>query len=173
LKSGTSRINDDLLNGLDPKARLSLANETYKQLSLIDKKDSTALKVELKDLIHASFKELLSKKTDYPFLMTELNKFTTLLAYDYYYNPSGNTEKMLRESADESYGVAMVFFKTKSLFQSSISIELNYGIQQWLTFGHVTGEKLNSMLETLSPFENAGGRQSLMSIIQKVMRQWS
>ena len=146
------------LSGLDAKGRLSLANETYKQLLLIDKKDSSALKVELKKLIQANFKELLSKKTDYPFLMTELNKFTTLLAYDNYYNPSANTEQMLQELADESYDVAMVFFKTKALFQSSISIELNYGIQQWLTFGHVTGENINTMLDSFSPFEDTGGQ---------------
>ena len=143
------------LNALDPKTRLSIANETYKQLSLIDKKDSSILKTELKNLIQANFKELLSKKTDYPFLMNELNKFTTLLAYDNYYNASTNTEHMLRELADEGYAITMVFFKTKSLFQSSISIELNYGIQQWLTFGHVTGEKLNSIILTISPFENS------------------
>ena len=146
------------LNGLDSKASLGLANETYKQLLLIDKKDSSALKAELKNLIQANFKELLSKKTDYPFLMTELNKFTTLLAYDNYYNPASNTEQMLQEFADESYAVTMVFIKTKSLFQSSISIELNYGIQQWLTFGDVTGEKLNIMLGLFSPFEDAGGQ---------------
>jgi hypothetical protein len=87
-----------------------------------------------------------------------LNKFTTLLAYDNYYNPSDNTEQLLRESADESYSVAMDFFKAKSLFQSSISIELNYGIQQWLTFGHVTGEKIKTMLDSFSPFEKAGGQ---------------
>ncbi len=146
------------LNGLDSKTRLGLANETYKQLLLIDKKDSSVLKVELKNLIQANFKELLSKKSDYPFLMNELNKFTTQLAYDNYYNPSGNTEQMLQELADESYGVTLVFFKTKSLFQSSISIELNYAIQQWLTFGHVTGEKLQSMLGLFSPFEDSLGK---------------
>ena len=146
------------LSGLDLKGRVSLANETYKQLLLIDKKDSSAIKVELKKLIQINFKELLSKKTDYPFLMTELNKFTTLLAYDNYYNPSANTEQMLQELADESYGVAMVFFKSKALFQSSISIDLNYGIQQWLTFGQVTGENINTMLDSFSPFEDAGGQ---------------
>ncbi len=146
------------LNGLDLKTRLGLANETYNQLLLIDKKDSSTLKVELKNLIQANFKELLSKKSDYPFLMNELNKFTTLLAFDNYYNPSSNTEQMLQELADESYGVTMVFFKTKTLFQSSVSIELNYGIQQWLTFGHVTGEKLQSMLSLFSPFEDSLGQ---------------
>ena len=146
------------LNGLDTKARLSLANETFKQLSLIDKKDSSALKKELRNLIQSDFKELLSRKTDYPFLMNELNKFNTLLAYDNYYNPSGITEKMLREMVDESYGVATAFFRSKSLFQSSISIELNYGIQQWLTFGHASVEKLNTLLGLISPFEETGGQ---------------
>ena len=45
------------LNGLDAKARLSLADETYKQLLLIDKHDTSALKVGIKKLIQANFKE--------------------------------------------------------------------------------------------------------------------
>ena len=146
------------LNGLDSKASLSLANETYKQLLLIDKQDTSVLKSELTNLIQANFKELLSKKTDYPFLMTELNKFTTLLAYDNYYNPSGETEQMLQELVDEGYHIALIFFKEKALFQATIPLELNYGIQQWLTFGHVTAEKVNIMLELFSPFKDTGGQ---------------
>ena len=151
------------LSGLDLKGRLSLAIETYKQLLLFDKHDETALKTELTNMVQANFKGLVAKGSDYPFLMTELNKFTTLLAYDHYYNPSGTTENMLRDFVDEGYRIGLVFFKAKNLFQATIPLELNYGIQQWLTFGRVTQEKVNNMLGLLSPFEEADG-QAIFSV---------
>ncbi|MBA2746635.1 MAG: hypothetical protein H0U44_10450, partial [Flavisolibacter sp.] len=145
------------LSGLETKDRVSLANETYKQLLLIDKHDETDLKFELTSLIQSNFKELVAKKTDYPFLLTELNKFSTLLAYDNYYNPSAASEKILHDFVDEGYQLALVFYKEKSLFQATIPHELNYAIQQWLTFGDVTTEKLNAILQLLSPFQGAVG----------------
>lgn len=146
------------LSGLDTKARSSLSLEAYKQLLLFDKHDTSAIKSELRNLIQANFRELVAKKRDYPFLMTELNKFTTLLAYDNYYNPSNSSETTLRDFADEGYNTALVFFQAKALFQATIPLELNYGIQQWLTFGYVTDEKVNTMLGLVSPFEGTGGQ---------------
>ncbi|HJS53799.1 MAG TPA: hypothetical protein VJ765_04625, partial [Chitinophagaceae bacterium] len=145
------------LSGLDIKERLSLAIETYKQVLLFDKHDTSAIKSELTNLIQANFKELIARKTDYAFLITELNKFTTLLAYDHYYNPGEGPGKLLENFVDDGYHIVLEFFKTKSLFQATIPFELNYGIQQWLTFGNASGEKVNAMLGLVSPFENAGG----------------
>ncbi len=147
------------LSGLETKERVSLANETYKQLLLIDKHDETDLKTQLTNLIQINFKELVAKKTDYPFLLSELNKFSTLLAYDNYYNPSAASEKILQDFVDEGYQLALIFYKEKSLFQATIPQELNYAIQQWLTFGAVTPEKLNSILQLLSPFEGTVGEE--------------
>ena len=146
------------LNGLDAKARLSLALETYKQLLVFDKHDTIKIKTELMNLVQATFRELAARETDYPFLMAELNKFTTLLAYDNYYNPGESTGGMLRDFSDEGYRLAMIFFKTTSLFQASIPPELNYGLQQWLTFGRVSPDKLNALLALCSPFEDTGGQ---------------
>jgi len=146
------------LNGLDAKARLSLALETYKQLLMFDKHDTIQIKTELINLVQATFREFAARETDYPFLMTELNKYSTLLAYDNYYNPAERTESILRDFSDEGYRLAMIFFKTKALFQASIPPELNYGLQQWLTFGRVTPDKLKAMLALCSPFEDNGGR---------------
>jgi len=151
------------LSGLETKGRLSLSLETYKQLLLFDKHDKSELKSELINLIQTDFKELVAKKIDYPFLMTELNKFSTLLSYNNYYNPSDAGEKILRNFADEGYSLALIFFKEKALFQATIPHELNYGIQQWLTFGQVTEEKVNTMLELFSPVEDSAG-QGIFSI---------
>ena len=146
------------LNALDVRGRTTLSVGTYKQLLLIDKHDTSVLKSELKELIQANFKESAASGTDHPFLVTELNKYATLLAYDNYYNPDEGTERMLRDIVDEVYRQVLVFFKTQSLFQATIPLELNYGLQQWLTFGHVTAERVDTMLALFSPFENAGGR---------------
>ncbi|MFZ9387279.1 MAG: ATP-binding protein [Chitinophagaceae bacterium] len=146
------------LSGLDSSSGLSLAIECYKELLRIDKKDTSSLKMELINKIRSSYQKMLSAKTDYSFLMTELNKFTTQLAYDNYYNPSGSSEQILRDFSDASYVLILDFFKNKALFQSSISVELNYGIQQWLTFGNATEEKLKAMLSILSPFEPGTGQ---------------
>jgi hypothetical protein len=43
------------------------------------------------------------------------------------------------------------------LFQVTISPELNYCIQQWLTFGNVTSEKINTLLSSFSPYEGNEG----------------
>lgn len=151
------------LSGLDTKGKISLAIETYKQLLLFDKHDTSVLKSELTNLVQKNFKELVAQKTDYPFLMTELNKFSTLLAYDNYYNPTDAREKLLRDISEEGYGLALIFFRQKNLFRATIPQELNYSIQQWLTFGHVTDEKVKILLSLFSPFENAGG-QALFTI---------
>ena len=148
------------LSGLDAKGRLSLAIETYKQVLLFDKHDTSVIKSQLTNLVQDGFKELIARKTDYSFLMTELNKFTALLAYDNYYNPSGGTEKLLRDFVDEGYRLALVFFNTKTLFQATIPHELNYGIQQWLTFGNAAAEKVNTIVGLVSPFEKTGGESS-------------
>lgn len=146
------------LAGTDLKERLNLAIETYKQLLLFDKHDKSKHKSELTNVVRSAFKGLIAKETDYPFLMTEMNELTTLLAYDQYYNPSDSSESMLRDFAGKGYELALIFFKNKALFQGSIPIELNYGIQQWLTFGAVTEEKVNNLLQSFSPFESAAGR---------------
>jgi energy-coupling factor transporter ATP-binding protein EcfA2 len=147
------------LSALDAKARLSQAIETYKQLLLFNKHDESAYKSGLTNLVQTTFKEVNVKETDFPFLMTELNKFTTLLAYDQYYNPSDSSATMLMNFADEGYQLGSVFFKSKALFRATISMELNYCIQQWLTFGSVSDEKVNTIIGLISPFEGDVGRE--------------
>ncbi len=141
------------LNKLEPKERFSLGISVYDQLLYPDKHDKSERRAELTRLIQACFKELLNGTPDYPFLLPELNRFSTLLAYDQYYNPSDSTEKMLRSVADEGYRMALVFLKSKALFKATIPTELNYDLQQWLTFGTVEQEKVKTILGLFSPME--------------------
>src|ERR1039457_1519852 len=103
------------LSGIEPKGRLSLALETYKKLLLINKHDKSTYKTQLIHTVDSTFKELTSKDTDYTYLLTELNEFTTLLDYDQYFNPTDSGENRLQEFVDEGYQIASIFFKNKSL----------------------------------------------------------
>ncbi len=141
------------LAGLEPKNRISLGNETYERILEFDMHDTSTIKSSLTELLSADFKELINKKTDYSFLISELNKFSTLLAYDNYYNPTPAKKLMLQNMVDEGYNISEIFFNQKDLFQSSVPVELNYGIQQWLTFGDVTEEKVNKIIQHISPYE--------------------
>ena len=144
------------LSGIETKERLSLAVETFKQLLIINKHDKSDYKTLLIQTVGRSFKELAAKENDYPYLLSELNEFTTLLAYDQYFNPTDSGEATLRDFTDEGYRISTIFFKTKSLSQASISPELNYCIQQWLTFGDADTNRVSSMIALISPFENQG-----------------
>jgi hypothetical protein len=146
------------LSDLDAKGRLSLAIEAYKQLLKFNKHDESIHKSNLVHEIKETFNDLIAKKIDHSFLLTELNKSTTLLSYDNYYNPSDSTQKLLQHFVDEGYNLALVFFGTASLFRPTIPSELNYAIQQWLTFGNVTEEKVTNIIGTFSPFEEAKGK---------------
>ena len=142
------------LESLEPKARLGQANATLKQVLMFNKHDSSALKNELIALVGTTLGALLEKETDYFFMLTELNKFSTLLTYDHYYNPTGKSKEKLRATTDEGYRLANICFSDKSLISATISIEINYALQQWLTFGQVDAEKTGALLAVVSPFEN-------------------
>jgi energy-coupling factor transporter ATP-binding protein EcfA2 len=145
------------LNELDAKGKLSLAIETYKQVLLLDKKEQNEYKIQLTNLIKDTYRDLKNKQTDFHFLMAELNTFSTLLAYDNYYNPSGNIENLLQQVADEEYKLVLNFFNNPSLYRATIPYEINYAIQQWLTFGTVTENEVQQLLKLVSPFEGTEG----------------
>jgi energy-coupling factor transporter ATP-binding protein EcfA2 len=147
------------LSGLDTKPRFSQVLEIYNVLLVSNKHDGSAFKAELIDLAQAGFRELVTQKADYSFLITKLNKFTTFLAFDHYYNPSAVSENRLRQFSDEGYQLSLDFFRNKNLFLPLMPPELNYSIQQWLTFGHVTEEKINLLLRLMSPYEAAAGKE--------------
>jgi energy-coupling factor transporter ATP-binding protein EcfA2 len=146
------------LSGLETRDRFRLTLETYSQQLVLDKSDSIATRTELINLANKDFSELTAKNPDYVFLLPELNKFTTLLAYDHYYNPVPATENVLVDMADEGYRVSLALLRNRSLFKNSIPPELNYSLQQWLTFGRVTPEKTDSLLRLFSPFESSEGK---------------
>ena len=147
------------LSGLDTKTRFSLTLDAFNFLLFTNKHDSSVIKAELITSTQADFRGLVSKKTDYSFLLTKLNRFTTLLAFDHYYNPSAVSENRLRQFSDEGYQLALDFFRDKNLFLPLMPPELNYSIQQWLTFGQVTEEKINLLLKLISPYEATAGKE--------------
>ena len=147
------------LSGLDIKARVSMTLPTYIFLLGLNKQDSTSFKEEIVNITATGISELIAKKTDYSFLLNKLNRFTSSLALDNYFNPSAVTENRLRQFSGYEYQLAVDFFRDRNLYLPIVSPELNYGIQQWLTFGQVTEEKINTLLGLMSPYEGEAGKK--------------
>lgn len=136
------------LSQLEATTRLSLANESYKQLLLFNKHDQSEVKEELIELIYSNVVELVDR-ADPVLLLNEVNRFSSLLSYDTYYNPSVKNQERFKVAVDEGYKLVEKFYSNKTLFHSTVSTELNYAIQQWLTFGNVTNEKVARLLDLL------------------------
>lgn len=143
------------ISGFNSRDALTLSADLYKQLLLFNKYDKTDLKRELMQQTQERMDDMLTARVDPSFLLDELNQFTSMLAYDNYYNPSQRTQGILQRYTDEGYSLAISFFSDATLFRATIPAELNYAIQQWLTFGSVTPEKTTAILNLISPFENA------------------
>jgi len=138
----------------NPRTALTLSVDVYRQLLMFNKYDKSDLKRELIQQTQERMDEMMATGSDLPFLLNELNQFTTMLAYDNYYNPDLQNEEILQKYVDEGYNLAVSFYSDATLFSATIPIELNYAIQQWLTFGAVTPEKTTDILNLISPFEN-------------------
>ncbi|MFN2374460.1 MAG: ATP-binding protein, partial [Cyclonatronaceae bacterium] len=150
------------LDGLEDRRRLPLATAAFTQLLMMDKKDTRPLKGEMADVITTTFDALYTDhpNPDYPYLLTELNKISTIFAYDNYYNPDEQTEALLKQFVDTGFDLVLQFYTDQSLFRPAVPIELNYAIQQWLTFGTASVERSEQILMTISPFESETGLAS-------------
>jgi energy-coupling factor transporter ATP-binding protein EcfA2 len=142
------------LSEYNSRNALTQSVDLYKQLLQYNKYDKSDLKWELMQQTQERMDGMLTAGADPSFLLNELNQFTTMLAYDNYYNPDQQTKEILQKYTDEGYSLSVSFFSDESLFRATIPIELNYAIQQWLTFGTVTPEKTTAILNLISPFEN-------------------
>ncbi len=136
------------LSNLDATLRMSLANESYKQLLLFNKKDQSHMKEELIELIHSNVVEL-ADKADPIFLLAEVNKFSALLSYDTYFNPSEKNQERFQVAVGEGYKLVKQFYANPKLYHPTVPTELNYAIQQWLTFGSVKPNDVETLLNLL------------------------
>jgi energy-coupling factor transporter ATP-binding protein EcfA2 len=142
------------ISGFNSRDALTLSVDLYRQLLLFNKYEKSDLKRELMQQAQDRMDAMLAAREDPSFLLDELNQFTSMLAYDNYYNPTQRTQGILQRYTDEGYNLAISFFSDSTLFRATIPIELNYALQQWLTFGSVTPEKTTAILNLISPFEN-------------------
>lgn len=142
------------ISDFNSRDALTLSVSLYRQLLLFNKYEKSDLKRELMQQTQERMDDMLTARDDPSFLLDGLNQFTSMLAYDNYYNPNQQTQGILQKYSDEGYNLAISFFSDSTLFRATIPIELNYAIQQWLTFGSVTPEKTTAILNLISPFEN-------------------
>lgn len=138
----------------DNKQALSISIEVYKQILAFNKNDHSQLKNQLLEKISARIQQLVSQSSQQDFLIQEINKYTTLLTYDEYHNPSDSLRYLLSTHANLAYQLSKTFFQNHQLYKPNIALELNYALQQWLTFGEVTPKMLQELLNTFSPFES-------------------
>lgn len=148
------------LDNLEPKPALPLSVEVYKRLLAFNKNDTSLLKYQLINKIRTRINEMAALASDRDFLLTEINKFTTLLTYDEYYNPSDSLKLLLSQTCNLTYDLAKHFFQDHQMYKANIAYELNYGIQQWLTFSPASGSQLKDLLTSFSPFEQQTGQRT-------------
>lgn len=149
-KKGSIR---EYLQKLNTRERVKLANETYGILVMVNKHDTFSL---TNDLLNTTADLLLSKDGDFPaeFRVSQGNKLMVCLASDQYYNPDDGKRKVLASIADKGYELAKSYYEQPAMFRPTIPVELNMAIHYWLTFGNASAEKINSLLQVISPAEN-------------------
>lgn len=147
------------LNGIqDRETRISLSIDVYHQLLLFDKHINLPIKSDLINLIEAQITSLTGKENSADFILVQLNEFLTKLAYDDYYNPGLNLNKKISSLSKILLSTVVNFFDHPEMNRPNAATELNMAIQLWLTFGDVTGDKLQGLLERISPLVNPENR---------------
>ena len=143
------------LRSLSPKDGLNNAVEIYKQLLKMDKKQEFGLKNGLTDLIDTLYVQVRQAETDNYYLITKLNDYTLLLSYDEYYRPDDRLNQKLARATRYGHDLVGKYFFQPDLASSTTGAELNCSIQNWLTFGEASEEKIRALLTLISPFENS------------------
>jgi hypothetical protein len=138
------------LISLDPINRISLTNAVYSKILSFNKHNEDALKSEIRTLLFRNLETPENSLTS-EFLMKERNKFLTLLAMDQYYSPESKKETNLTDMSEKSLNSAIQFFKNKGFLHPGVSMELNFSMQLGLTFGKATPDKLQNLLQMISP----------------------
>jgi energy-coupling factor transporter ATP-binding protein EcfA2 len=138
------------LGSLEFKSRISLAIESYKHLLEIDKTHDSELKNQLLDVISNNLQsdEAINDPEN---KLNETNKFLILLAMDQYYLPADKKKTILHALSENNIQLVGRFFRDKKLSSAAVPLELNMAIQMWLTVGKVNKEKLNELLQLVSP----------------------
>jgi energy-coupling factor transporter ATP-binding protein EcfA2 len=139
-----------ILEKQDFKDRITIGNETFKQLLETDKLHEMGLKKEIFSMLT---KNLLNPEPSATpeLLLTEGNKFLILMAMDQYYLPDKKKEEILTAVAGKNYDLTIRYFKDTSLYEPVIPTQLNVAIQYWLTIGKASPEKISKLLGFMSP----------------------
>ena len=137
----------------DFKNRLLLAINSYLTLLTLDKKMNIPVKDELVNFIHTNLEAVDSTDRSLDFVLNQRIQFIYELAYDNYYNPSTELESKLRTQSSLLFLDIRKYFNNPQLYKVSVSSRLNQAIQLWLTFGKVSPEQVNELLELSSPFQ--------------------
>jgi energy-coupling factor transporter ATP-binding protein EcfA2 len=132
----------------DEQFQIDIANDCYDGLLYFDKKFSGSVKEDLLSFIDDHISNHAPHNSDNDRL-NELNKLSTLMAYDYYYNSDANTLALIKKVNNEIYTSILKGLKGENQLSAG---EINRGLQFYLTFNNPGTEDVGSLIELLSPF---------------------
>lgn len=147
------------LSALPFNDRLRLSIESYKILQYFDKNQDVVLNAQLRKLIEQSLQSPAPEAT-LDFLVTQANKFNTLLFRDQYYNPVQEKLELLNKLTKLNRDHVLVFYKDIKLNQGYIPTELNMALQLWLTTGKASAEEVKELVGVISPLSGASAESS-------------
>jgi hypothetical protein len=135
-------------------AQLSLAVEVYRQMLHIDKQHETPLRKQVLALIEKDLTQP-EEAVEPDLLLSQGNKFVTLLAMDQYYNPDSLKFSMLTRMTRTNRDLVLHFLRDGKLYRPTIPTQLNLAIQFWLTFGKAAPGSIRELLGAFTPGSGA------------------
>ena len=147
----------------DEQKQLKLVFTVYQRLLYYDKKFAGKAKDDLLRLLN----EHLAGHNNKPFdddVLLELNKLGSFLAYDYYYNNNPAALELLQKGNEQIYdGITNALKEGNSLAAEQI----NQGLQFYLTFNKPEEQKVDELIELMSPFSGAKAKNTFNTLYPK------
>jgi hypothetical protein len=141
----------------DSKNKLVIAIDVYLNFLQMDNHFNLPVKMQLINFIEKQIGVLATSKNDDAFLLRQVNRYMVRLAYDNYYNPQETFDARAVQFTGLLHDLVMNFYRGTNKFEAAISPEINFAVQQWLTFGSPGRAQITEMLSLISPFESKDG----------------
>jgi energy-coupling factor transporter ATP-binding protein EcfA2 len=154
------------IKNLDSKARIKLGSNCYKLLLEGDKKSKLSIKKELIRILHDEWILALANKNNPPELI-DLNEYISLLTFDLYYQPDAAIEKYLSDASDWGFDLVKTYFADKNRYKPAISQEINYAIQNWLSFGTAHADRALVLQQLMYPWNHPAGEAIFQTYYSK------
>jgi len=149
------------LRSFGAKERLQQAVDVYTALIYLDKRIKGTLKSELITLIKETSEDpVLLKEPD--FLITERNKFVSVLALNQYYASEDLVATTLKSVLELNRDLVVQFYRDPGMHRPSVPAELNVALQYWLTLANPSKAAIQEIIDVISPRTESGMRSFMV-----------